>query len=74
MSRIGKKPVGVPNGVTAQVDGQKVTVKGPKGELKHALVDDVIAKLEDGSIEVAPREDSRTRAPCGACHARSSPI
>jgi large subunit ribosomal protein L6 len=59
MSRIGKKPVGVPSGVTAQVNGQEVTVKGPKGELKHVLVDDVIAKLEDGSIEVAPREDTQ---------------
>jgi large subunit ribosomal protein L6 len=59
MSRIGKKPVGVPNGVTAQVNGQEVTVKGPKGELKHVLVDAVIAKLEDGSIEVTPREDTQ---------------
>jgi large subunit ribosomal protein L6 len=59
MSRIGKKPVGVPSGVTAQVNGQEVTVKGPKGELKHVLVDDVIAKLEDGSIEIAPREDTQ---------------
>lgn len=59
MSRIGKKPVGVPKGVTAQVNGQVVSVKGPKGELEHVLVDDVIAKLEDGSIEVAPREDTQ---------------
>jgi len=35
-------------------------VKGPKGELKHVLVDEVIAKLEDGSIEVSPREDTQT--------------
>ena len=59
MSRIGKKPVAVPNGVTASVNGQEVSVKGPKGELKHVLVDDVIAKLEDGSIEVFPREDTQ---------------
>ena len=59
MSRIGKKPVAIPKGVTASVNGQEVAVKGPKGELKHVLVDDVIAKLEDGSIEVAPREDSQ---------------
>jgi large subunit ribosomal protein L6 len=49
----------VPKGVTAQVDGQVVSVKGPKGELKHVLVDDVIAKLEDGSIEVTPRQDTQ---------------
>jgi large subunit ribosomal protein L6 len=59
MSRIGKKPVPIPSGVTATVDGQSVAVKGPKGELKHVLVDEVIAKLEDGSIEVAPRDDTQ---------------
>src|SRR5713101_6362771 len=60
MSRIGKKPVAIPGGVTASVDGQVVSVKGPKGELKHVLVEDVIAKLDKGSIEVAPREDTQT--------------
>jgi large subunit ribosomal protein L6 len=59
MSRIGKKPVAVLKGVTASVNGQEVSVKGPKGELKHVLVDDVIAKLDDGSIEVSPREDTQ---------------
>jgi large subunit ribosomal protein L6 len=59
MSRIGKKPVPIPSGVTASVDGQQVAVKGPKGELKHVLVDEVIAKLEDGGIEVAPRDDTQ---------------
>jgi large subunit ribosomal protein L6 len=59
MSRIGKKPVPIPSGVTASVDGQQVAVKGPKGELKHVLVDDVIAKLENGGIEVAPRDDTQ---------------
>ena len=59
MSRIGKKPVSVPSGVTAQVTGQEVKVKGPKGELKHVLVDDVIAKLENGGIAVAMREDTK---------------
>jgi large subunit ribosomal protein L6 len=60
MSRIGKKPVPIPSGVTASVDGQQVAVKGPKGELKHVLVDEVMAKLEDGSIEVAPRDETQT--------------
>jgi large subunit ribosomal protein L6 len=59
MSRIGKKPVAIPGGVTASVNGQVVSVKGPKGELKHVLVDDVIAKLKQGTIEVAPREDTQ---------------
>ena len=59
MSRIGKKPVTVPGGVTAAVDGQQVKVKGPKGELSHVLVEEVIAKLENGEIEVAMREDTK---------------
>jgi large subunit ribosomal protein L6 len=59
MSRIGKKPVAVPKGVTATVDGQKVTVKGPKGQLSLTLVDDIDVKLEDGSIVVAPRSDTK---------------
>jgi large subunit ribosomal protein L6 len=66
MSRIGKKPVAIPGGVTASVDGQMVAVKGPKGELKHVLVDEVIAKLGDGSLEVTPRDDTqRARAMWG---------
>ena len=59
MSRIGKKPVAAPGGVTAQVNGQEVKIKGPKGELKHVLVDDIIAKLDNGGIEVAMREDTK---------------
>jgi len=59
MSRIGKKPVSVPGGVTAAVNGQEVKVKGPKGELKQVLVDDIIAKLDKGGIEIAMREDTK---------------
>jgi large subunit ribosomal protein L6 len=58
MSRIGKKPVSVPGNVTAAVNGQEVKVKGPKGELKHVLVDDIIAKLDNGGIAVTMREDT----------------
>ena len=50
MSRIGKKAVTVPGGVTAQVNGQEVKVKGPKGELKHVLADAMVAKLENGGM------------------------
>ena len=60
MSRIGEKPVTVPGGVTAQVNGQEIKVKGPKGELSHVLVEDIIAKLENGGIEIAMREDTKT--------------
>jgi large subunit ribosomal protein L6 len=59
MSRIGKKPVPVPSGVTAEVRGQEVKVKGPKGELKHVLVDQVLAKLENDDIQVSMREDTK---------------
>ena len=54
MSRIGKKPVAVPAGVTATVAGQKVTVKGPKGELAFTCPDQIkVAKTADG-VEVSP--------------------
>jgi large subunit ribosomal protein L6 len=59
MSRIGKKPVSVPQGVTASVDGQTVTATGPKGELKFVVNDEVLVKLEDGSIAVDPRDQSK---------------
>ena len=56
MSRIGKKPVSLPKGVTASVEGQTVKVKGPKGELSVKLVPDVTVTLQDGAIAVAARE------------------
>jgi len=66
MSRIGKKPVAIPGGVTAAVNGQEVKVKGPKGELQHVLVDDIIAKLDNSEIEISMREDTqRARAMWG---------
>ena len=66
MSRIGKKPVPLPNGVTATVEGQTVKVKGPKGELKVTLVDDVTVRMTDSGVEVSPRPDyERSRAMWG---------
>ena len=59
MSRIGKKPIAVPKNVTVALDGQKVTVKGPKGQLSLTLIDDVEVKLEEGAIMVKPRIDSK---------------
>jgi large subunit ribosomal protein L6 len=50
MSRIGKKPVQVPAGVTASVDGQKVSAKGPKGELFFVVNDEVLVKLEINGV------------------------
>ena len=59
MSRIGKKPVSVPGGVTAAVNGQEVKIKGPKGELKHVLADAMVAKLDKDEIAIAMREDTK---------------
>ena len=52
MSRIGKKSVPVPAGVTVNLAGTNVSVKGPKGELKFVLTDRVIAKMVDGGVKV----------------------
>ena len=59
MSRIGKKPVPVPAGVTATVDGQKVVAKGPKGELSFVANDEVTLKLEDNAVVVTPVGSSK---------------
>ena len=59
MSRIGKKAVPVPAGVTASVNGQLVSVKGPKCELKVVLNDQVLAKMEQGAIKVDPKDKSK---------------
>jgi large subunit ribosomal protein L6 len=59
MSRIGKKAVQVPKGVTATVDGQTVTAKGPKGQLAVSLVDEVAVAMTDDGIKIDPREQSK---------------
>ncbi|WP_420961698.1 50S ribosomal protein L6 [Brucella sp. IR073] len=60
MSRIGKKPVPVPAGVTATVDGQTVKAKGAKGELSFVVNDEVLVKLEDNAVHVTPRDQSKS--------------
>ncbi len=59
MSRIGKKAVPVPTGVTVNVNGNTVAVKGPKGELKEVLNDQVTVKMEDGGVKVDPINQSK---------------
>ena len=59
MSRIGKKPVAIPSGVTADIDNGTLTVKGPKGTLSMGLADEVEYKLEDDAISVKPANDTR---------------
>ena len=60
MSRIGKKPVPVPSGVTATINGQTVSVKGPKGELSFVLNDLVLAEMTDDGIKIDPRGKTKT--------------
>jgi large subunit ribosomal protein L6 len=66
MSRIGKKAVAVPSGVNANIQGQTVQIKGPKGTLQLVLHDDVVAKMDQGEIKVDPRfETKRARSQWG---------
>jgi large subunit ribosomal protein L6 len=66
MSRIGKKAVAIPTGVTANIEGQTVKVKGPKGALQLVLHDDVSAKMDKGEIKIDPRfETKRARSQWG---------
>jgi large subunit ribosomal protein L6 len=70
MSRVGKRPVTVPAGVTANVEGQTVKVKGPKGAVQLVLHDDVEAKLDKDKLQVNPRhETKRARALWGTSRA-----
>jgi len=59
MSRIGRKSVSVPSGVTANVEGQTVKVKGPKGALQVVLPDDVAVTMEKSGIKVDPRNETK---------------
>ena len=71
MSRIGKRPVTIPSGVTATVEGQTVKMKGPKGQLQFVAHDDVEVKFEDGVVKVAPRvETNRAQAMYGTARAQ----
>ena len=67
MSRIGKKPVAMPTGVSAHVEGQTLTVKGPKGTLSMQLLDDLVKyEIAEGEIRVTPLVDAqRNRAAWG---------
>ena len=71
MSRVGKRPVPVPSGVTATVEGQTVKMKGPKGQLQFIVHDDVAVKLDNGAIKVDPRfETKRARSLYGTARAQ----
>jgi len=59
MSRIGKLPIQIPSGVPITVDSGVVTVKGPKGELSQFVTPDVTVKVEDGTVTVSRKDDSK---------------
>jgi large subunit ribosomal protein L6 len=59
MSRVGNKPVAIPSGVTAVVEGQTVKVKGPKGALSVVLHGDITAKVDKSEIKVDPRAETK---------------
>jgi large subunit ribosomal protein L6 len=71
MSRVGKRPVTIPSGVTATVEGQTVKMKGPKGTLSFVAHDDVEVKSEGGQVKFNPRVDTnRARAMYGTARAQ----
>jgi large subunit ribosomal protein L6 len=59
MSRIGKRAVAVPSGVTANVEGQTVKVKGPKGAMQVVLHDDVVITMDKASVKIEPRSETK---------------
>jgi large subunit ribosomal protein L6 len=71
MSRVGKKPVAVPSGVTASIDGQTVKVKGAKGELSFRVPDEVTVVMDNGAVKIDPRNESKAaRAKWGMSRAQ----
>ncbi len=71
MSRIGKKPVVIPSGVTAKLEGQTIAVKGAKGELKFTAPKEVALSIDGGAVHVQPHsEDKRARAMWGTTRAQ----
>ncbi|HHV05582.1 MAG TPA: 50S ribosomal protein L6 [Anaerolineaceae bacterium] len=70
MSRIGKLPITLPKGVEVKIDGQKVSVKGPKGQLERTFAPEIELKLEDGTITVSrPNDEPHVRALHGTTRA-----
>ena len=66
MSRIGKKPIAIPSGVTATLSGQTITVKGPKGQLAWTVADEIEVAQEGAELRLTPRSDTpRARAMWG---------
>ncbi len=75
MSRVGKKPVSVPSGVTANVQGNTVSVKGPKGTLSLVFDERVLVAMDKGAIKIDPKDESKAaRAMWGTVRANLNNI
>ena len=75
MSRVGKKPVPVPSGVTATVSGQTVRIKGSKGELSFVVPEEVSVAMENGAVAVNPRGETKdARAKWGMARSQVSSL
>ena len=59
MSRVAKVPVTVPSGVNVSLDGQNLSVKGPRGQLSQGIHPDVRLSQEDGALRIAPKRESK---------------
>lgn len=70
MSRVGKKPILIPDGVEVKIDGQKVTIKGPKGELQKEMRPEIKVEIKEGKILISPKiETKQTKALWGLSRA-----
>ncbi len=75
MSRVGKKPIEIPSGVDVSVEGNKITAKGPKGELSLYFTEDILVKKEDDKIVVSKkRENKKSKAMWGTTRSLISNI
>jgi large subunit ribosomal protein L6 len=73
MSRIGNKPIAIPAGVTVQVDGSTVTVKGAKGELTRTVHSNMAVEVEGATVHVKPPTTPSSTSPFTVLPAHSSP-
>lgn len=72
MSRVGKKPIGIPDGVTVNVADGEIEAKGPKGTLRGVVPGGIAAKVEEGQLSSSGPTTARSRAPSTGSRARSA--
>ena len=71
MSRIGKKIITLPEGVTVQIAGSKITAKGPNGELSREISSDFVMEVKDKELNITPKNPNRKKLPLiGVCTGR----